>query len=471
MIGRRPEGSGKVGLVRKLGIFDATMMMMGIVIGSGIYTTTGIIAESAPSAPLILAVWVFGGLLTLTGALTYAELGAAMPHAGGHYVYIREAYGPLPAFLFGWMLFFVGMTGSIAALGVAFAEYVSYFLPWFSTHNHLFTVPLSFFGLSFDYSISTGQLFAAVVILALSTMNIFGVVLGAMVQNVFTVLKIGTLIVFVVLGLTIGQRTPVDWSVNPLGLTPGNLIVGFGLAYIAVSWAFDGWNNINYIAGEIKDPGRNLTFALIAGTGSITLLYALTNLVYIYALPVPAMQGVVRIAEIASTGLFGGAAATIISAAVMVSVFGSLNGTIIVGPRVYYAMADDGLFFRRVAEVHPRWRTPMHSLVFQGVWSALLCLTGTFEQLITMVMFVIILFTILAVVSVFTLRRTRPEMPRPYKTWGYPWVPAIFIVFSTGILLATLFERPVEALAGMGLTAIGIPVYRYWKKKLATAYS
>jgi APA family basic amino acid/polyamine antiporter len=215
-----------------------------------------------------------------------------------------------------------------------------------------------------------------------------------------------------------------------------------------------------------KDPGRNLTFALIAGTGSITLLYALTNLVYIYALPVPEMQGVIRIAETASTALFGGAAATIISAAVMVSVFGSLNGTIIVGPRVYYAMADDGLFFKRVAEVHPRWRTPAHSLVFQGVWSALLCLTGTFEQLITMVMFVIILFTILAVASVFTLRKSRPEMPRPYRTWGYPWVPATFIIISTGILLSTLLERPVEALAGIGLTAMGIPVYRYWKKKL-----
>jgi len=433
-----PEAGGKVGLVRKLGIFDATMMMMGIVIGSGIYTTTGIIAESAPSAPLILLVWVFGGLLTLTGALTYAELGAAMPDAGGHYVYIREAYGSLPAFLFGWMLFFVGMTGSIAALGVAFAEYVSFFLPGLSTHNYLFTVPVGLFGFSFDYSISTGQLFAVVVILLLSTMNIFGVVLGAIVQNVFTVVKIGTMLVFIALGLTIGQGPPVDWSMNPLGLSPGNLIVGFGIAYIAVSWAFDGWNNINYVAGEIKDPSRNLTFALIAGTGSITVLYVLTNLVYIYALPVAEMQGVVRIAETASTALFGGAAATIISAAVMISVFGSLNGTIIVGPRVYYAMADDGL---------------------------LLCLTGSFEQLITMVMFVIILFTILAVASVFTLRRTRPDMPRPYKTWGYPWVPATFIILSTGILLATLFEKPVEALAGIGLTVIGIPVYRYWNSK------
>jgi len=459
------ETDGRVGLVRKLGIFDATMMMMGIVIGSGIYTTTGIIAESAPSAPLILAVWIFGGLLTLTGALTYAELGAAMPDAGGHYVYIREAYGSLPAFLFGWMLFFVGMTGSIAALGVAFAEYVSFFLPWFSTHNYLFTVPVSLFGLSFEYSISTGQLFAVVVILLLSTMNIFGVVLGAIVQNVFTVLKIGTMLVFIALGLTIGQGSPVDWSMNPLGLSPGNLIVGFGIAYIAVSWAFDGWNNINYVAGEIKDPGRNLTFALIAGTGSITVLYVLTNLVYIYALPVGEMQGVVRIAETTSTALFGGAAATIISAAVMVSVFGSLNGTIIVGPRVYYAMADDRLFFKKVAEVHPRWRTPAYSLVFQGVWAALLCLTGTFEQLITMVMFVIILFTILAVASVFTLRKTQPDMPRPYLTWGYPWVPALFIIFSTGILLATLFEKPVEAFAGIGLTVIGIPVYRYWNSK------
>lgn len=463
------ESGGRVGLVRKLGIFDSTMMMMGIVIGSGIYTTTGIIAESAPSVPLILLVWVFGGLLTLTGALTYAELGAALPDAGGHYVYIREAYGPLAAFLFGWMLFFVGMTGSIAALGVAFAEYVSFFVPSLSTHNYLFTVPVALFGLSFDFSISTGQVFAVVVILLLSLMNVFGVVLGAIVQNLFTVVKIGTMVVFIALGLTIGQGIDVDWSMNPLGIGTGNLLVGFGLAYIACSWAFDGWNNINYVAGEIRDPGRNLTFALIAGTTSITVLYALTNLVYVYALPVAEMQGVIRIAEAASSALFGGAAATIISVAVMVSVFGALNGSIIVGPRVYYAMADDGLFFKKVAEVHRKWRTPAQSLIWQGVWAALLTLSGTFEQLITMVMIVIILFSIAGVAAVFTLRKTRPDMPRPYKTWGYPWVPWIYILVSTGILLSSFFERPVEALAGIGLTAIGIPVYLHWKRQGGSA--
>jgi len=452
------------GLVRQLGLFDSTMMMIGIVIGSGIFLTTGIMAESLPSAPLILIAWIVGGLITLAGALTYAELGAAMPEAGGHYVYLREAYGPLPGFLFGWQLFLVAMSGSIAALAVAFAEYFGYFFPVLSTDNYIFTADTGLFG-GFTYTLSAGQIAALALIIGLSAVNYLGVTFGKIIQNIITVIKIGSILVFVGAGLTLGSGAPVDFTLNPAGLSAGSLITGFGVSLIAVSWAFDGWNNINYIASEIKNPRRNLPFSLVAGTLAITILYVLINYVYLYAVPVDGMAGTVRIAEQSATSLFGGTAAGLISAAVLISVFGALNGSIIVGPRVYYAMATDKLFFRRVAEVHPRYRTPGFSIIIQAVWSCILTVTGTFEQIFTFVMFVTIAFWITATASVFKLRKDRPDMPRPYKTWGYPVTPIVFIVVSVGILVNTVIEKPVESLAGVALVLLGIPVYYYWKNK------
>ncbi|MFC1562165.1 APC family permease [candidate division KSB1 bacterium] len=450
------------GLVREFGTFDSTMMMIGLVIGSGIFTTTGIMAGALPSPGLILIVWIFGGLMTLAGALTYAELGAALPEAGGHYVYLREAYGPIWGFLFGWQLFLVAMTGSIAALAVAFAEYFGYFFPALSTGSYIMNVTLSG---DWQYTLSMGQIVAVVLIVLLSFFNFIGLVFGKIVQNVLSVLKIGIILLFVVLGLTAGRGTPVDLSLNPMGWGAGGLLTGFGVAFIAVSWAFDGWNNINYIAGEIKNPKRNLPFALIGGTVIITVLYLLVNYVYFYALPVEQMAGVVRIAEKATTSLFGGRTADFISIAVMISVLGALHGAVIVGPRVSWAMAKDGVFFQRVADVHPRFHTPGFSILIQALWACFLTITGTFEQLFTFVMFVTIVFWIAGVGAVFVLRKKRPDLPRPYKTWGYPVVPALFILVSVAILFNALSERPVESLAGVGLTLIGIPVYYYWKKR------
>lgn len=451
----------ETGLVRQLGMFDSTMMMVGIVIGSGIFLTTGIMAESLPSAPLILAAWIFGGVITLAGALTYAELGAAMPEAGGHYVYLREAYGPMWGFLFGWQLFLVAMCGSIAALAVAFAEYLGYFVPALSTEKILFSANLGLF----SWSLSAGQIAALVLIILLSLVNWFGVSFGKLIQNVITVVKIGTILIFVGAGILIGKGTPVEMAVNPAGLSFGEIVVAFGVSLIAVSWAFDGWNNINYVAGEIKNPKRNLPFSLVAGTLIITVLYGLVNYVYLYALPIGEMAGNVRIAETASSALFGDTAAGLVSAAVLISVFGALNGSVIVGPRVFYAMANDGLFFRKVAEVHPKYRTPGFSIFVQAVWSCILTVTGSFEQIFTFVMFVTIFFWIAATASVFTLRKKRPDMPRPYKTWGYPFTPLLFIVVSVGILVNTLIERPVESLAGVFMVACGIPVFLMWFRK------
>lgn len=452
-------------LTRQLGLFDSTMVMVGIVIGSGIFLTTGIMAKTLPSAGWILLAWITGGLLTMAGALTYAELGAALPHAGGQYVYLREAYGPMAGFLFGWILFLVYMTGGIAGLALAFAEYFGRLFPDLSVQSTVFATRIPLGGTGLPFSLSAGQLVGVAVIFILSGVNYVGVSFGKTVQNLLTTLKIGVILALIVLGLSVGKGTlpalrlwSPDWEL-------GSLLIGFGVALVAVTWAFDGWNNVNFVAGEIKNPRRNLPRALILGTLMVTVLYVLTNLVYLFALPVSDMVGVVGIAEKATSALFGTSTGVLISTIVMVSVFGSLNGSILAGPRVYYAMARDGLFFRRAEHVHPRFRTPSFAVIIQAVWASLLTLAGTFEQIFTFAMFMAILFWIGAAAAVFTLRKKRPDLPRPYKTWGYPIVPMVFILASTGILLNTLLEKPVEALAGIGLTAVGIPVYFVWHKR------
>lgn len=452
------------GLTRRLGTFDSIMMTVGIVIGSGIFLTTGIMAQSLTSASLLLLAWAVGGALTLAGALTFAELGAAMPEAGGQYVYLREAYGPLAGFLFGWILFLVSMGGSIAALAAGFAEYAGYFFPALSNQSRLVTFDWSLFGPAHTWTVYWGQLVAVSVILLLSAINYIGVGFGKGVQNAFTLAKIGAILTFILAGLTVGTTGSIDYTINPTGLSVTRLFVGFGVAIIAVSWAFDGWHNITYIAGEITQPKRNLPIALVGGTLIITGLYLLANYVYLLALPVGEMAGVVRIAEKSSTALFGSTGASLISAAVLVSIFGALNGAIFVGPRVYYAMAKDELFFRRVAKVHPRFKTPAFAILLQAAWACILALTGTYEQLFTYVVFVTLLFWIAATASVFVLRRRRPSLPRPYRTWGYPFVPGLFILSTAVIVINTLAARPVESLAGLAITFLGVPVYLYWRK-------
>jgi len=460
-------GNAQNGLTRQLGLFDSTMMMIGIVIGSGIFLTTGIMAQSLPSASLLLIAWIAGGLLILAGALTYAELGAALPEAGGQYIYLREAYGPLFGFLFGWKMFLVSMSGAIAALGAAFAEYFGYFFPSLSTGTIIFSSQIDILSKPFLFTISSGQVVAVAVIVILSFFNYIGVVFGKIIQNILTVIKIVTIIAFIVIGLTVGKSIPVDYSLNPAGMNFGQLLLGFGVALIAVSWAFDGWNNINYVAGEIKNPGRFLPLSLILGTLIITVLYILVNIVYIKALPVDEMAGVVRIAEKAASALYGSAAGGILSIAVLISVLGALNGAIFVGPRVYYAMSKDNLFFRKAAAVHPRFRTPSLAITLQAVWASILTITGKFEQLFTFAMFVGILFWIFAAAAVFTLRKKYPNLQRPYKTWGYPVVPAVFIIALSGVLLNAIIQRPVESLTGVGFTLLGIPVFYIWKRKHA----
>ncbi|MFC2097938.1 APC family permease, partial [Bacteroidota bacterium] len=448
-------------LRRQLSLFDSMMIMMGIVLGAGIFITTGIMAKTIPSASLILIAWLVGGLFTLSGALTYAELGASMPEAGGQYVYLRKAFGPLPGFLCGWILFLVYFSGGIAGLSVAFAEYFGYFFPNLSLENILFKSQFGILGLPINITLSAGKLVGAAVIILLTAVIYLGTGPGKIIQNILSIIKIGVIIAIIILGFTIGQGTAIDFSINPTSLSFGKIISGFGIALMAVFWTFDGWNNISFVAGEIKNPQKNIPRALIFGTLLITVLYLLINYIYLYALPVTEMSGVIRVAEEATTILFGGATAAIISAAVLVSTFGSINGSILVGPRIIYAMAKDGLFFKSVSKIHPKFGTPSKAILIQGLLAVILTFSGTFEQLFTYIMFVSVMFWILAAASVFKLRKKFPSMPRPYKTWGYPYVPIIFIIASCLVLVNTLIEKPLESFAGIGITLLGIPVYYY----------
>lgn len=443
-------------LQRRIGLFDATMIMVGLVIGSGIFLSTGIIAASIPSPSLILLAWVVGGLMTLAGAFTYAELGAAMPEAGGQYVYIHKAYGDLAAFLFGWVFFFAYISGGIASLALALVAYLTYFFPFLSAENVLLVVGGGF-------SVSAGQLVGIGAILLFTVFNYLGVGLGKTIQNVLTIVKLGAMAVLVFLAFAFGDKHPIDFGLMPADMSLGQVVTGFVVALVAVSWAFDGWNNINFVAGEIVDPAKNLTRTLIFGTLMITAVYLVMNVVYLMSMPVSELAGVYQVAEVSASALLGSRAAPYISAAVLISVLGALNASVLAGARVSYAMAMDGLFFARAARVDPRFRTPGFALFIQAVWSCVLVLSGTLEQIITYSIFIAVVFWVVAAASLFTLRRKYPDMPRPYESWGYPVVPALFLLASVGILLNTLLEKPTESLLGIGLIVTGFPAYFYWR--------
>ncbi len=451
------EKDQPVKLERQLGLFDSSMMVIGIVIGSGIFMTTGLMAEALPSASLILLAWILGGLQMLAGALTYAELGAAMPKAGGQYVYLREAYGPLPGFLFGWVAFVAYISGTNAAIAVAIAEHLGSFYPSLSTHNSIIGIG--------SFSISGGQIFALSLIVVLSLINYLGIVFGKWVQNIFTVLKIGSILLFALAGLFISTGNHLDLSLNPTDMSIGSILTGMGIALVAVNWTVGGWEYVTFAAGEIKNPKKNLPLALIIGTIMILVLYFLINIAYLKVLPMDTLIGEIKVGEMAARTLYGPGIAGVFTLVIIVSMFGALNGNILVGSRVYYAMAKDHLFFSSAANVHPKFKTPGNAIIIQGFWAAILTLTGTFEELITLVVFVNFMMWIAASSTVFVLRKKQPNLERPYKVWGYPYVPAFFIIFSSVIMVNTFFESPEQSLMGLGLTLLGIPAYLYWKKK------
>jgi APA family basic amino acid/polyamine antiporter len=441
------------GLVRAIGLGSAVLIVIGAVIGSGIFLTTGGMAVHIPSPSLLLLAWALGGVLAITGGLTYAEMGAMYPRSGGVYVFLREAYGPLMAFLYGWASLVVVISGATAAVAVGFAEYLSYFVPAASTSNVLVSIAVPWG----TFSISAGQLVAALSLGVLGAVNYVGVRTGNLVNVVLTAAKVAGLLALPALALFFGNVTPSYTPVVPAEVT--RPLASFGVAMIAVLWTYESWYYVTYAAGEIKDAPRNVPRALVIGVLALMAVYLIVNLAYLYTLTIDEMRGVTRIAEQAMIALVGPAGATFMAATVMISTFGCNAAGILGGSRVLFAMARDGVFLPAASRVHETYRTPHVAIVALTVWSVVLALSGSYEQLFTYVMFASILFSAAAGVALFVLRRTQPAAPRPYRTWGYPWVPLVFVAGSGAFVLNTLFERPVESLAGLGLLAIGLPVY------------
>jgi APA family basic amino acid/polyamine antiporter len=446
-------------LKRKLGLFDAVMIICGDMIGSGIFFATGAIAETLPSPGGVLLVWIFGGLLALTGALSCAELSASLPYAGGDYIYIREAYGKLMGFLSGWSSFLVTFSGAIAFLAVSFTGFMAFFFPVLGSEEALFSA--EFLGLSIG--ITVGTIFSIVVVLLISTLHCIGVRQGTITQNLLTTLKIGALVGIILLGVLFGKgdtahfKPLFDWE----KITNFSL---FGAAFIPAIFAYSGWNAIIYIAGEVREPERNLPRALLMGNLIVIALYLLINMIYIYAVPVTEMKGALRVSEVATTALFGYQTSAWITGIITVSVLGALNVVTMLGPRIYYAMARDGVFFKSLARVHPNFGTPISAIILQAIWACFLIVTGTFGTLFTFVSVIITLFSALTVGSVIVLRWKRPELNRPYKLWGYPIVPIVFILAHLWIVWGSLTEKPLESLWGVVIVGLGIPAYFFWSR-------
>lgn len=418
------------------------MINVGTIIGSGIFLVPVTVALHLDSALLNLAVWVVAALVSLLGALTIAELGASLPKAGGLFVYLKEAYGPIWGFFYGWTLFVVIQTGSIAAVAVAFATYLGHFLP------------LSALGI---------KLVALLAIALLTGINVLGVREGAFTQNVVTVAKI------TVIGglLAIAFAAPAGaWSNLATPGTRGlemSTAAAFGAALIGPLWAFDGWIQTTYVGGEIRQPGRNLPLATVGSVLLVGAIYLLLNMGYLYVLRVDGVAGSTLVAADTAAAVLGAGGAAFASALVVVTALGSTNGMILAGPRVYYAMARERLFWEPVARVHPRFRTPAISLAVQAVWSVALVFSGTYEQLFTYVVFASWVFYGMGAAAVFVLRR-RTDLPRPYRVWGYPWVPLAFTAFTAALLVNTLVTNPRDSLVGLGLMLLGVPFYLFWRR-------
>jgi APA family basic amino acid/polyamine antiporter len=448
-------------LVKAIGLGSAVLLVIGNVIGSGIFLTTGVMAESVPSVALLLMAWAAGGLLAMAGGLTYAEMGSMYPKSGGLYVYLNEAYGPLWGFLFGWAGLLVILTGSVATVATGFAEYFSFFAPALGTDREIARLPLPWATLS----VTAGQVVAAASIAVLGAVNYVGVRSGNAVQASFTVMKVAALAMLPVLAIWAARVTPAFTPVVPDAPRIG---ASFGVAMIAVMWTYEGWYYVAFASGEIKDAARNVPRSLVIGTLALTAIYVVVNVAYMYALTIDEMRGVVRIAERAVTALIGSSGGALVAATVAVSTFGCNAAAVIGMSRVCYAMAADGRFVASAAAIHPVYRTPHVAIVLTCVWSALLCLTGSYEQLFTYVTFASVLFFVLGGLAVFRLRWLHPGVHRPYRTWGYPVVPAIFVLGSGLLTANTLIERPMESLAGLGLVALGLPAYWYWRPSVGS---
>ena len=429
-------------LVRGLGTWDVSLITFSTIVGSAIFIAASIVPRAAPDPTLILLLWTVGGLITLAGVFTYAELGTMFPEAGGLYQFLKEAYGPLWGFLFGWTSFLVIQTGAIAYLAVAAAQGVGDLWPALGAPHTVLAV-------------------GALLIALITLVNYFGLQAGAGLQNAIAAVKILSLIALIVFGLA---ATPASPTTSPQALSNGALSVSLGIAMIGVLWCFDGWYQAAFCAGEIRDPARSLPRGMILGTLTTAVIFVLVNVVYLRALPPQELGEASRIGEAAALSLFGAGPARLMSLAVLISIIGCLATCILTAARIYLPMAQDGLFFQALGKVHPVHLTPGACLIAQAAWSILLMFTGSYEQLGTYVIFAVFLFHAGTGAAIFVLRRTRPDWPRPYRAWGYPWTPAIFILTSLAFVFNTLWERPFESMLGLGVVALGVPAYAWWRR-------
>ena len=497
-------------MVQTLGLFSSTAIVAGSMIGSGVFLVDADIARVSNSPALLLGAWIVTGIMTMIGALSYGELAAMMPRAGGQYVYLRESLGPLWGFLYGWTLFLVIQTGTIAAVCVAFGKFLGVFFPTISTTHwlwhiaHVPAIPVGPMVLgNMDIGVNTANLTGIVIVVFLALVNVFGVKLGSVIQNIFTSAKALSLLGLIVVSFTFG-RNVVAWNanfgegwhnfwanagwsaMNPVQVGVGgpiamvNVLVILAVVQVGSLFSADAWNNITFTAGEVKNPKRNIPLSLILGAGFVLTAYLLISLGYLLVLPLhgdPHGANVLargiqyasedRVATAVLAAIFHSGGAEIMAAAILISTFGCANGMSLAGARVYYAMSKDGLFFKWVGKLHPKYRTPAAGLLVQAVWTAVLCVSGSYSQLLDYIIFAVLVFYILTIGGLFVLRIKQPHAERPYKALGYPVLPAVYIVMAVWICIVLLRYKPQYTWPGLALVLLGIPVYMFWSRRSA----
>jgi APA family basic amino acid/polyamine antiporter len=470
--------------VEGIGPLSAISMVVGTMIGSGIFIVTADMSRQmgnwGPGG--MLFVWAITGLMTVAGALAYAELATMMPHAGGQYVFLREGLSPLLGFLYGWTLFTVIQTGTIAAVAVAFGKFLSVLLPSISPDVFLSLGTLPMPGGAIELGLSDQRIVALAVVAVLTAINLRGVTLGATVQTVFAVAKVVAMAGLIFLGLTLFRQREVwadnlasFWGTAPWGLA---MVPAVAAAMVGSLFSSDAWNNVTFAAAEVRDPQRNLPLALFAGTALVCTVYLLANVAYLSVLPFwgnpdggdVLARGIQyaaqeRVGTAAAEVMFGSAGSVLMALAIMLSTFGCVNGLVLAGPRVYYAMARDRLFFEQAGALHSTYKTPVFGLVAQAVWAMVLCLSGTYGNLLDYVIFAALLFYFFTILALFRLRRTRPDLPRPVKAFGYPVIPGLYLVATGGLMVILLIEKPLYTWPGLIIVGLGMPVYWLWKRK------